>query len=526
MQALYHKKHFSSSAILLLVLAVALFFRFWKIVSLPGGLFPDEAANGLDVNAILAGHWQPFYERGNGREALFFYFLALVVKFFGRGPGQHHVVSAAFGFAAVVVCYFLTKKLFTKNVALLAAFFMAVSSFALTISRTAFRANTVPFFATLTLLLIVKFFESPDQRTRYYFALAAGAVSALGFYTYTSFRMMAVLLLFFLVILLFGHRGRLQKLAKYYRPYFLAALAGFAIFIFPLARYFLAHPESFLGRAGQVSIFSPDLNRGDVFGTFLAVLKKTLLGFFTQGDLNWRHNVSGFPFLSPILAPLFTLGLIIMTVAIFSLIKQAWQKNIQSKTLYQALAASWFWLMLAPEVLTAEGIPHGLRLIGVIPVMFIFPAWTADQIWSRIKTTPISLPLAVVFFVSLSIYNYQLYFRFAASSPDYYYAFRSDLTTVSNYLNKRNNKAKTYLSLDKFSVQTVDYLTTETGQPYILLDPAATYLVKLTRGDEVVFTQSTLYDRIKFLQTHPQVKLIKTEKNQFSEIIMLAYEQP
>ena len=62
------KKNF----VLILILAAAAVFRFALIGELPGGLFPDEAANGLDVNSILSGDLKPFYERSNGREGLLF----------------------------------------------------------------------------------------------------------------------------------------------------------------------------------------------------------------------------------------------------------------------------------------------------------------------------------------------------------------------------------------------------------------------------------------------------------------------
>src|SRR6185436_15795954 len=114
------KNYLKNNWVLLVVLGMAFFFRFWQINHLPGGLFPDEAANGLDINSIFKGHIQPFFERGNGREAGFFYFEALSVLLFGRGVWQFHIVSAAFGFASVIAVYFLTKRMFGKNQALLA----------------------------------------------------------------------------------------------------------------------------------------------------------------------------------------------------------------------------------------------------------------------------------------------------------------------------------------------------------------------------------------------------------------------
>ena len=69
-------KFLKNNYLLILILLLAVFFRFFMITTFPNGLFPDEAANGLDINSIFHGHLQPFYERGNGREALFFWISA------------------------------------------------------------------------------------------------------------------------------------------------------------------------------------------------------------------------------------------------------------------------------------------------------------------------------------------------------------------------------------------------------------------------------------------------------------------
>ncbi len=523
------KKFLTEHWAILAIMVIAAFFRFWMIGDYPGGLFPDEAANGLDINSIFNGDIQPFYERGNGREALFFYVIALVVAIFGRGVWQHHVVSAGFGLAEVFTTYLLAKRLFGKRIALLSSFLMAVSSYAVTMSRTAFRANTIPLFTTLTLYFLVKFFQVQDRRQKLWSAFWAGVSFGLGFYTYISYRMMIPLLLMFGFLMLFAYRDRLRQVIREYVKPKLSFIAGFVISFGWLGYYFITHPGSFVGRAGQVSIFSPDLNNGDLIGTFLEVLRLTMWSFFTEGDLNWRHNVSGYPFLSQFVSPFFALALIIFTWAIFKLLWQVWKKNVEFKTVALALIGTLFWFMLAPEVTTAEGIPHGLRLIGIIPAIFIMSAYGISLVWDKVSQymrLGFSKKAIPIFFLTgIFVYNFYLYFAVAVGSPDYYYAFRSDLTTVSQYLNGRNNKDKTFLSLDKFSVQTVDYLTTETGNPYTLLDPANTYQVQLESGDQVVFTMSTLHDIEKFVQAHPDAKLVNETKNQFKYVIMRVYEK-
>ena len=525
------KNWFKSNYIFLTIMLLAAFFRFWQIKTLPGGLFPDEAANGLDINSIFNGDIQPFYERGNGREALFFYLLAIPVYLFGRGPWQHHIVSAGIGLLEVAACYYLARKLFNQRVAILSSFFMATSSYAVTLSRTAFRANLVPLFTTLTILFLVKMFTDQGAKKRILAGILAGINFGLGFYTYISYRMMIPLLFGFAVLVLIATRDSWKQYYYEYKKPILAFKLSWLVSVAWIAYYwFVLNPGSFVGRAGHVSIFSKDLNNGDIVGTFIEVFKKTMWSFFTNGDLNWRHNVSGFPFLSPMISPFFAVALVVFTLSFLLFLKDVLFKKLNYATFAKAVIAVLFWFMLVPEVTTAEGIPHGLRLIGVIPAIFIMAAWGVDKFWqvasSYISNRQAKFAVTAVFLLCIFVYNFYLYFGVAANSSEYYYAFRSDLTTVSDYLNQRNLKAKTYLSLDKFSVQTVDYFTTATGNPYTLLDPANTYQVRLKSGDEVVFTQSTIFDSKRFRQAHPRAELIRQDKNRFGEVIMEVYRQP
>jgi hypothetical protein len=301
----------------------------------------------------------------------------------------------------------------------------------------------------------------------------------------------------------------------------------------PLAVYFLHHPASFMGRSGYVSIFNKDMNHGDLIGTFLFVVKKTFWMFFTDGDLNWRHNTSGSSMLNPIVSPFFALGfLYCLGIVIFYLIKrELFQKESLEKYFKYLFLATWFFLMLGPEILSAESIPHGLRSIGAMPAVFILAAVAIDFIWKKLeyllKIKYASLLLAIflglILFNSL-IYDYGLYFGISANSPGFYYAYRSDLTTVSNYLNQRNLKEKTYLVLDPYSVQTPEFLTSDYYQPYILVDPATSYKTSLKPRDQIVFTQSTIFDAKKFQVYHPETSLVKRDFNKFNEEIMRVYQ--
>ncbi|MBI5530143.1 MAG: hypothetical protein HY918_01440 [Candidatus Doudnabacteria bacterium] len=582
------------------IIILAVFFRYFQITHMPGGLFPDEAANGLDINLMQSGHLQPFYERGNGREALFFYMLWGSVEIFGKGPWQHHIVSALIGVLSVLMCFLVARRIFTfkvaeddkdgqnraVNIALLATFLMAVSTWHIVLSRTAFRAVCIPLFASLTFYFLIKTYQAVTNKKRIIFAVLTGASFALGFYTYIAFRIMAPALFAVVVWPMLGaFRQKLlwYQIKKYFLPS-LGFLVAFLIVIFPIGKYFYDHPGSFIGRAGQVSVFNPELYSfngeqlqgkpplGVVLPVVVEVARVQIMGFFTQGDLNWRSNISGQPFLSQLYSPFFAIGLILITLL------GAWYffaPNKKEKYWPYFLLAVWFWGMLLPVVTTAEGIPHGLRAIGVIPAVFIISAfvlyefgslvWKAHQkLWGRVlshykdpqwmkdhalvpprmRLINAGLKLVVVcFIVALSSQAYLAYFVYAANSPENFYYFRSDLTQVSKYLvdrcnqsvakNGESTKNSTYLVLDKFSVQTTDYFTSDPhgnfnspcNVPYIQVDPEDSWkLQNLKSGDEVVFTQSSMFDTKKFKAYHPEFSLAAEFRNQFKQSILAVYK--
>ncbi len=555
--------------LLIAVIVLAAFFRFWQINHMPGGLFPDEAANGLDINLMQQGHLQPFYERGNGREALFFYMLWASVAIFGKGPWQHHIVSALVGLFATIFTFYLTRKLILQTqvkqsdadeiieeknnnkanwIALISAFFMASSSWYIVLSRTAFRANLIPLFTTLTFLGLLCYIRTSTKSKQYIYAILTGTFFALGFYTYIAYRIMVPLIFIAVLwpIAAYLWQKPLWANIKTHLTSILFAGIAFIIVISPIAHYFYTHPDSFVGRSGQVSVFNPELNNGNLIGTITEVTRASLTAYFMDGDLNWRHNISGAGFLPIMISPFFVLGLILCFywAVVYAL------SPIKKQYLWPYfLLTGWFWSMLIPVITTAEGIPHGLRSIGTIPVIFIMSAiglWKVYEIaekicnkfWAQISTpkqkllTGAKYALIIVYVLSIISYSYVLYFVKAANSPENFYAFRSDLTVVSDYLKVFGNKNNTYLILDKFSVQTVEYFTSHDpsnandpqNQPYIQVDPEDSWkLNNLKNGDQIVFTQSSIFDIKKFKQYHPEAKLMREDRNKFNQTVLAVY---
>lgn len=367
------KNKLTTFLLLILILGITSFFRLYKLDSIPPGLYPDVAINGNDaLQSLRDGQFKLFYLENNGREGLMIWLVAGSFLLFGTGIWSMKIVAAIAGILTVLGLYLLAKELFEKNgrfIALLSSFFLAVSFWHVNFSRIGFRAILIPFVMVFAFYFFAKGFKTGKMR----WLLPAGLFFAAGFYTYTSFRL-AVLLLFTALLGWFLNYRR-QKNTKLFFRMSAALLAVIFLASLPVGIYFLSHPQDFLGRAAQTSIFSAENPLLAFFNSFALHLSM----FNIYGDGNWRHNYAGSPQLLWPVGILFLAGLFITVKRLSAQVKV---KDCGLEFNSCLLLASWFFFMLLPGILTREGIPHALRTIGVIPAVFIFAGIGGFELYS------------------------------------------------------------------------------------------------------------------------------------------------
>ena len=362
---------------LLLVIAIATGLRFWALGSIPPGLYHDEAFNGLDALGVWEGERPVFFEANNGREPLFIYLVALSVAVLGRSPGAIRIVAALLGTLTIPATYLMAKAMFNRRIGLLAAAITGLTLWHVNLSRIGFRAVAMPLFVALTLWQLWLGLKDGNQRH----FLAGGLLYGLTFYTYLAARFTIVALVAFGLYLILVGSWKLalslvegleacselsRRVGGWKRGGLTFVLAALVI-LAPLMVYVVTHWDSFLGRVGQVSIFNPAINEGDFWGTLLRHVGRTLLMFTNRGDFIPRHNVPLRPVFDPVLSVFFLLGLI------FCL--RSFRQSAE-----HAFVLIWLAVMLLPTIL-AEGAPHFLRSVGVLPVAFVVPAIGLDWFW-------------------------------------------------------------------------------------------------------------------------------------------------
>ncbi len=413
--------------------------RLWDLAQIPCGLFPDQASHGLDAVLLSQGLVLPVY---GGDEGLFVYLVAMVQFFFGTGIWQVILTSALIGTATVASTYLAVKVVFNQKLAFLTAFILAVSSWHIALSRDGFRAILVPLIVTLFIFVLTKALKAKRAKQQFLLYPVTAGLFALGFYTYYAYVIFALVIgIIGLITLVIKYKILLPQLWKSKRAMILA-LVVFLVVIAPIAIYVMLYPEEYFSRVGQVSIFAQSHNLWDRIVVLYQNTKATLVGAFTTGDLNWRHNASGSPFLPLLLIPFFIGGL--------------------GGALYKRgkylLALVIMMAMCAPAIMTNDGLPpHGLRLIGTIPFVFLFAAipltWLLNLKGKVSKW--VGRVLVVVILAAVSWQGYQNYFGQAPYQAHYYYDYRCDLTALTGHLKTIDTY---HIIADDFSFDTIKYL--------------------------------------------------------------------
>ncbi len=424
----------------LLILAIAVFFRFWQINEIPPGLYHDVAVNGNDaLDALKTKNFKLFYPENNGREGLFINLIALSFYFLGPSVFAIKIVAAIIGILTVLGLYLLAKEIFNSKIALLSSFFLATSFWHVNFSRLGFRAILVPFCLVFSFYFLFRGF-----RTKSIFDfIISGVFFGLGFHAYISFRMAVLILPVILISYWFIYKkGGLQKKYLFFIFYFL-----FFIFIvaLPIGLYFLHNPQDFMSRATGVSVFS----QPSPVKSFFESLIKHLGMFNVYGDPNWRHNLSGSPMLPPALGILFIAGFVISFRKIILSIKN---KNWSLEIGHWSLIV-WFFVMLLPGVLTYEGLPHDLRVIGVIPPVYIFAGfgfWKSYE-WlnPKIKNKKLLFAVCCLLFIEIGYAEYDKYFIDWGHHPETKGAFSQKFVDIGNYLNSLLPETKKYVIVNE-----------------------------------------------------------------------------
>ena len=360
----------TETVILIAILIIAAFVRFYDLDSLPFGVWYDEAVNGLEAQRILDDpNYQPLYMRPTNSPSHFMFLISFSFRLFGVDIFPVRAVSAVFGVAMVIAAYLFGREFFAgaiahRRLALVLAFLIAVSRWGVNFSRIGMYCITTPFFELLTLCFLMRGLRS---RRSLDFALG-GVAMGFGACFYSAFYLFVPVVGLFLIHKAIVERGFVRRHHLGILVFVLAALLVFA----PVGQFAWRNPQAFSDRTRVTSIFKGK-TRPQAIEAVRQSAKQHLLMFNYRGDPNGRHNLPGKPMLDFATSALFVLGL-----------GYSLYRGLRPKYL---LLVAWLLVMLGGGILSLEfEAPQSLRAIGTLPVAYVLacvPLYLIATEWDK-----------------------------------------------------------------------------------------------------------------------------------------------
>ena len=494
------QKFKSEKFLLILIIFLAFFLRFYKIGEIPPSLYWDEASLGYNAYSILKtahdehGQFLPvtnFAAFGDYKPPGYVYLTVPSIAIFGFDEFAIRFPSALFGVLTVIVTYFITKKLFQNEyVAQLSAFFLAISPWHLQLSRAAFEANAALFFSLFGIYSFIKFALGSRQWIVY---SAASFLVAL--YTFTGQRLFVPLILILLVIQF--RKDILKNL-----PLVLVVTIVSASLVWPMFKFSTQTIEGKL-RFDEVTIFK-DLKpindsivyrEEDNFKTWSDIIHNRRFFYlheylthyfdafspaflFTKGDVNPRLSIQK-------IGELYLIDLATVLAGTYFLFAK------KSKFAFLILG----WLLISPlGPATARETPHALRMAHILPTFQILSAYGLYYIVQIFKfKKKILIPVilfSIVAFMSYYLNAYHIYWP-KTYSGEWQYGYKEAVQITKGYYNQVDNV----------------FVTKGQGRPYVYFllymkyDPASFQNNSQAFKDQFFFIDVNGFDKFKFIDS-------------------------
>lgn len=404
-----------------LIILLAVVLRFYQLGSNPPSLDWDETAHGYNAYSILKttkdeyGYKLPLYFRSfdDYKPPLYTYLVVPSVAAFGLNDFAVRFPSAVLGVLAVIFTYLMVFEIFKKKeLALLAALFLAISPWHLQFSRVAFETNSATFWSVLGTWAFLKAINAKNLRISLWLSLAALAFGA-NLFMYHNARVFIPMYSLVLIIL---YKEQIIKVKKHLIAPILIALIFVAALI-PIVTS-ISGQLRYTGTTvfGDVSplykesqkILDDEKNNQLLLGQILHNRRLVYVPIIAQNYIS--HLTPTFLFFTadmdrhhaPMIGLLYLWDLPFILAGMYFLIKKF---DIKPKV----IVISWF--LLAPVAASVTwGTPHALRSEIYLPTFQIFAAIGVYTLYAYAKKKkPFVIICSCALLINFLFYLHQYY---------------------------------------------------------------------------------------------------------------------
>ncbi len=351
---------------LVLVLALALFLRFYRLQTLAGWPNLDEGWIGtLALELSRNWRWKFFYTFGQ-TPPLTVWLAALGFKA-GLNPFLSLWLPAAMvSFVTVLMGYWSARLFLPRGSAFLFACLLSIGYWPLLIGRICHQGMTIPLFCFLSLVCLGLYLKSGTNGSRKVWAVALGFSIGLGFLSFTPWPVAALVL-----ILVFWRVNLRGKNSKRIYPWFLGALilASSPFWISALREGYGQHLISVSSWGGSGTGTSP-------LSAFWRYFSCLLWGTYDNGTA-YTSSYGGF--LNPLMGSFFLIGLLGLIA--------------ERKRPFVRWLLGGFLVLLLPGLLSLN--VEAFRIVQIMPLLFFITLAGMLSLLSRIASR-LHVPLLIL----------------------------------------------------------------------------------------------------------------------------------
>lgn len=365
-----HRHRLEIAAMAALLLG-ALAARTLGLDRVPRNFGGDEGTWGLEGLAMFreGGLANPFTTGWFGFPSMSFLASGVSMKLFGETVAGLRALPAVIGTATVLGTFLLARELWSPRVAWMAAVLLAGQHYHIHYSRLAYNNVADGLFVTTGFWLLARGFRTHGRGQ----LVLSGALLGLSWYGYVGARLITVIMAAYLCWRAVAERGFLRRHAGGLT----LMLAAAVVVLLPLGMHFLGHPDDFLSRQRQVSIFASGWleNERLVTGRGTASLMaeqawKSVSAFHHTVDPTFIYG-PGVPLLDVASGVLMIIGLAIA----------AWRLRSYANV----LLLLWFWLAVVFGWMLTENPPSSQRLVIAAPALAILSALGMEALVARCR---------------------------------------------------------------------------------------------------------------------------------------------
>lgn len=291
--------------IVLAVLAVILFFNYFRLDSVPPEMVSDQAEKLMDINDILHGARPVYFPRNTGREAIHFYLTAAYMAIFNLDVSFLNLKAVAVfaNLVTLLFVYLLGKEVGNKWVGLAAAMFAGMAYWPLLYTRLALRIPYYPLFVAPVMYFMIRGLRRQNIND----ILLTGLFLGLGLHGYTPFRIVPIFVVIGILIYILHRPARNKRLQALF-ALVVIVLVSLVVFI-PLLRYWLANPQLFAYRAfSRLTGMEVGFQESPILIFFRNFWRASIMFFWDNGVI-WAHSVPNRPALEVVSGALYFIGI-------------------------------------------------------------------------------------------------------------------------------------------------------------------------------------------------------------------------